>query len=149
MWETQFNEPEVHDALRARFGPLWLSAGSEVVMHRSVAFLPCLRERYAFGRIFGYKRIERESLWRRSFRAAVAPALPALLLGRMTAKVLRSGTLTRRFAGSLGPILALVFCWSSGEWIGYLSGRPPRTLTLAADLGAPELRQDVTGTSSR
>ncbi len=149
LWHVQFNEPEVHDALRAKFGDLWLHPASEVVMHRAIAFLPCLRERYAFGRIFGYKRIEKESFMRRCVRAAVAPALPALLLGRMTAKVLRSRALARRFAGSLGPILALVFCWSWGEWIGYVTGRPPRTLTLAADLSAPEFQRRLPGNSNR
>jgi hypothetical protein len=140
----EFNEPTVHDALRATFGALWLDANSEVIMQRSVAFLPALRERYAFGRIFGHKRLQAASRPRRWLHVAVGPALPALLLARLTSKALRSRCLLRRFTLAAGPLVAMVLSWSWGEWIGYVSGRPPRTLILAADVKPAEDRDENT-----
>ena len=136
LWRVRFEEPAVHGALRERFGALWLVPDSEVAMRRSVSLRAALYERYAFGRIFGHTRIEHVSDARRWLYAALAPALPALLLGRMTAKALRSAALARAFVRSFVPLVLMVLCWSWGEWLGYLTRRPPYSLVLAPELGA-------------
>ncbi|MEQ1896947.1 MAG: hypothetical protein ABL971_06100 [Vicinamibacterales bacterium] len=133
LWATQANEPTVHDALRSGFGDLWLLAESEVVMRRSVGFAAALQERYAFGRIFAYRRLDKAAGWRRWFYVAVAPALPVLLLGRLIAKGLGCHSLRRSFIRAFPPLAAMVLWWSWGEWVGYLTARPPRVLTLASD----------------
>jgi hypothetical protein len=138
LWATHFEEPAVHNALRERFGHLWLTSSSEVVMRRSVSLSEALTERYAFGRIFGHTRVAHISVARRCLFALVAPALPLLLLGRMTAKALRSPALMRDFVRAFLPLTAMVLCWSWGEWIGYVTGRPPRRLVLAQEQSARE-----------
>lgn len=133
LWQERFQETVVHQALRARFGALWLEPGSEMTMQRSVSLRDALHERYAFGRLFGCTRIEHLPGRHRWLYAALAPALPALLLARMTAKALRSGPLARAFLRALVPLAGMVLCWSWGEWLGYLTGRPPRSLVVASE----------------
>jgi hypothetical protein len=133
LWSERFEEPAVHDALRARFGVLWLTSGSEVAMRRTVSLGAALRERYAFGRIFGQTRSHRIAARRRVLYATLAPALPLLLLWRMTSKAMRSAAMARNFARGFVPLLGLILCWSFGEWLGYITGRPPRSLKLAAE----------------
>ncbi len=136
VWHARFQETEVNEALRARFGPLWMEPESEVAMHRSVSLRDALYERYAFGRHFACARIEHVSAPRRWLYAALAPALPAILIVRMLAKALRATHLLRHFLRALVPITAMVLCWSWGEWRGYLTGRPPRSMAVAPELGA-------------
>jgi hypothetical protein len=133
LWSQRFEEPAVHEALRDRFGLLWLTPDSEVGMRRTVSLGAALRERYAFGRIFGQTRSQRMTARRRALYGVVAPALPLLLLGRMTAKGLRSEKLARNFLRGFFPLVGLVLCWSFGEWLGYVTGRPPGSLVLAAE----------------
>ncbi len=134
LWSESFEEPAVHDALRSRFGGvLWLTSASEVRMRRTVSLSAALEERYAFGRVFGHTRIAHMSGPRRILMTGLGLALPALLLGRMTSKALASPALTRAFLGGLGPLIAMVLCWSCGEWLGYVTGRPPTRLRLAAE----------------
>jgi hypothetical protein len=137
LWSTSFEEPAVHNELRQRFGVLWLTSESEVTMRRSVSFGEGLRERYAFGRIFGHTRVAHISTSRRWLYAALAAALPLLLLGRMTAKAMRSSHLFVNYVRAFVPVLALVLCWSWGELLGYVTGRPPRRLTLAVEQSGP------------
>lgn len=134
LWSTDFHETAIHDALRARFGPLWLEPRSEVTMARHVKLRDALYERYAFGRLFGCKRIRFISRGRRLYYAILAPALPALLLLRMARKALRSRRLARAFLRSLLPLTAMVLTWSWGEWLGYVTGRHPRSLVVAPEI---------------
>jgi len=136
VWADSFEEPHVHGALSQRFGVLWMAADSQVTMRRSVSLREGLRERYAFGRIFGHTRAAHLSPIRRALYGVLAPALPALLLARMTAKALRSPALLRRYVGAFPAVLGLVLCWSWGEWLGYVTGRPPATLVLAPERGS-------------
>jgi hypothetical protein len=133
VWAESFEEPHVHGALRQRFGVLWMAADSQVTMRRAVSLGEALRERYAFGRIFGHTRAAHMPPGRRALYSVLALALPVLLLGRMTAKALRSPALLRRFAGAFVPLVGLVLCWSCGEWLGYVTGRPPNALVLAPE----------------
>ncbi|MEQ1899041.1 MAG: glycosyltransferase [Vicinamibacterales bacterium] len=147
VWSGSFEEPAVHNALRERFGVLWLTPDSEVAMRRSVSLYAALAERYAFGRIFGHTRIAHVSTARRCLYAVVAPALPVLLLGRMAMKAVRSSRLARNFVRGFLPLAAMVLCWSWGEWLGYVTGRPPHRLALAPEL--PSMDVSRPGTESR
>jgi Glycosyltransferase like family 2 len=136
LWRERFQEPAVNEALRARFGVLWLEPNSEMAMQRSVSLRDALYERYAFGRLFACTRIEHLSSSHRWLYAVLAPALPALLLARMAAKAVRSSVLARAFLGALFPVVAMVASWSWGEWLGYLTARHPRSLVVARELRA-------------
>jgi hypothetical protein len=128
LWAVRFEEPAVHDALRVRFGSLWLTPESEVTMRRSVLVRDALAERYAFG--------PHLTVSRRCLYALLAPALPVLLLGRMASKARKSPRLAGNFLRGFAPLVAMVLCWSWGEWLGYVTGRPPRTLRLAPERSA-------------
>ena len=86
LWQTIFHETAINEALRARFGELWLTPAAEVRMQRNVRFANAVYERYAFGRLFGCTRLEFTGTARRLYYVLFAPALPVLLLGRMAGK---------------------------------------------------------------
>jgi hypothetical protein len=134
VWETGFLEPEVHDQLRKRFGDLWLAPAAEVKVRRRVRFRDAVYERYAFGRLFGATRLRTLSLPRRLLRILLAPALPALLLGRLSAKALAGAETATRFIAALPALVVLVLAWSWGEGLGYLTGRRPARITTAPEL---------------
>lgn len=139
-WRDFFHETAVNDALRRRFGPLRLTPDAPVTMRRHVAFREAVRERYAFGRLFGCTRLAFATPGLRVAYTLGAPLLPALLLGRMARRALATPPLRRPFLRALGPLVALVLAWSWGEWLGYLTRRRPEDLTVA-----PELAPDAGG----
>ena len=137
LWQTIFHETAINEALRARFGELWLTPAAEVRMQRNVRFADAVYERYAFGRLFGCTRLEFTGTARRVYYALFAPALPVLLLSRMAGKALNRRT-WHRFLRSLPALVSMVFAWSWGEWLGYLTRRRPGSLVVA-----PEIREQA------
>ncbi len=136
IWKSIFHETAVHEALRLHFGALWLEPRSEVTMSRHVGLRDALRERYSFGRMFACTRMASVGFARRLSFALLSPLLPKILLGRMARKALRSPRLFRSFLRSLIPLTLLVLAWSWGEWLGYVTGRRPRSLAVAPELEA-------------
>lgn len=133
-WEDIFHETAINDALRSRFGTLWLTPAARVRMRRRVKFGAAVYERYAFGRLFGCTRLEFGSAVRRLYYLLFSPALPALLLFRMGRKAAGDPAMRRRFARGLMPLTALVLAWSWGEWLGYLTRRRPGSLVVAPEI---------------
>lgn len=138
VWREIFHETAINDALRARFGTLWLRPDARVAMRRHVRFRDALYERYAFGRLFGCTRLAFQPGWRRGYYVALAPVLPLLLLGRMAKASLRSGANARRYLRALPFTTALVLAWSWGEWLGYLTRRRPGSELVAPEVGPLE-----------
>jgi hypothetical protein len=136
-WAEFFHETAVNDALRQRLGALHLSPGPRVTMRRHVGLVAATRERYSFGRLFGCTRLrcETSSVRRLMFRTG-APLLPLVLMRRMIVKACRSPESRRQLVKGFLPLLAMVLAWSYGEWLGYLTGRIPENLTVAAELPA-------------
>jgi len=136
-WKDFFHETSVNDELRSHFGPLKLYAGARVTMRRHVRFIDAVRERYAFGRLFGCTRMQRTSQPLRLVYTLGAPLLPGLLLGRMVHKSLTDASLRTQLARSILPLSAMVLAWSWGEWLGYLTRRRPEDLTVAREIPGP------------
>jgi len=134
LWRDGFHETVINGALSERFGPLWLSSRSEVQVRRDVTFGDAVYERYAFGRLFGATRIAHDGLGRRLYYAAVSPALPFLLMARMSGKARQDPALMRQFLRALPAILAMVAAWSWGEWLGYVTRRRPARITTAPEI---------------
>ena len=134
LWENFFHETAVNDALRERFGPLWMIPEAEVRTRRHVSFPDAVLERYAFGRLFGCTRLEFAGRVRRLYYTVFAPALPLLLLGRMAAAALVRRRLWGPFIGALPALTAMVLAWSWGEWLGYLTRHRPRSLAVAQEV---------------
>lgn len=135
LWQRIFHETAVNDALRRRGGALWLTPEARVTMHRQPRLGAALYERYAFGRLFGATRLEFVARSKGLVYTVAAPVLPLLLLGRMARKALPSRILRGPFLRSLVPLVLLVLAWSWGEWLGYLTRRRPRDLTVAPEAG--------------
>lgn len=140
LWSEIFHETAINDALRQRFGPLWLHPAAEVRMRRTVRFTDAVYERYAFGRLFGCTRLQFAGPGRRLYYAVLAPALPLLLMGRMARKALRRADAFRRFVRALPALTAMVLAWSWGEWLGYLTRRRPASLVVAPEIREAERR---------
>jgi len=135
VWREIFHETAINDALSTRFGTLWLCPEARVAMRRHVRFPDALYERYAFGRLFGCTRLEFQPAWRRWYYVVLAPALPALLLGRMAKASFRSRANGGRFLRALPWTAGLVLAWSWGEWLGTLTRRRPRSELVAPEVG--------------
>jgi hypothetical protein len=134
-WKSFFHETAVNDALYRRFGVLYLTGRGRVTMRRHVALREAIRERYAFGRLFGCTRLRHlPGPASRLAHRAGAPLLPVLLMLRMAGKASKSSALRRRFTVSVVLLLLMVLAWSWGEWLGYLTGRYPARLTVAPEV---------------
>ena len=136
LWAEFFHETAINNALRARFGSLWLLPAAEVRMRRTVRFSPAVYERYAFGRLFGCTRLQFASRGQAWVYTLLAPGLPILLLWRMGRKAVQRADAFRRFLLALPALTAMVLAWSWGEWLGYLTRRRPASLVVA-----PEIRE--------
>lgn len=139
LWANGFHETEIHRALQQRFGPLHICADAEVRVRRTVSFADAVYERYAFGRLFAATRAAYAGTGRRLFYLVFSPALPVLLMGRMTAKAVKSGPTFALFVRALPALLSMVIAWTWGEWLGYLTGRRPARITTAPEAGSKEL----------
>ena len=102
-------------------------------MHRHVTFREAVRERYAFGRLFGCTRLNFCSFGKRLYYILFAPALPFLLMSRMTSKGW-TPRLRREFVRAFPTLVVLACAWSIGEWLGYLTRREPGSLVAAQEL---------------
>lgn len=130
-WRETLHETALHGALAERFGPLVMEPEARVTLLRQVRFGDAMRERYVFGRWFAARRVEHASPTARVKWIVLSCLLPAVLMARMTRTAMKRPRLRRPFARSLMAVTALVLAWSWGEWVGYLTARPPRDLTAA------------------
>jgi len=135
LWKNGFLETEIHNALQQRFGPLEICPDAVVRVRRNVRFGDAVYERYAFGRLFGATRVSNASPVRRLYFALFAPALPVLLLGRLTAKAASNPEARGMFARALPSLVTMVAAWSWGEWLGYVTSRRPARVTTAPEIG--------------
>lgn len=138
MWANGFHETEIHRELQARFGSLYLEPDAEVRVRRTVSFRDAVYERYAFGRLFAATRVAYADTGRRLYYMIFSPALPVLLMGRMTAKAFKSRPALPMFMRALPSLLSMVFAWTWGEWLGYLTRRRPRRITTAPEVDAAQ-----------
>lgn len=136
LWKVYFHETAINDALRERFGMLWLEPRSRVTMARHVSIGDALYERYAFGRLFGCTRLGFCTPMKRVYYCVFAPILPLLLLLRMARKAFSSRNLAFSFLRAIVPLTLMVLCWSWGEWLGYLTRKHPHSLIVAPEIRA-------------
>jgi hypothetical protein len=128
IWAEEFHENVVHAALQNGGESLWLSPRISVRQKRDISLAAAVRDRYAFGRLFGSTRVEGASAARRLKLTLTSVLLPPLLVVRIAAHILR----TRRYAGaflrSFPAILLISTVWAWGEFMGYVTARPEDTL---------------------
>lgn len=139
VWRDEFHEPAVHGALQARGQTLWLSPDIVVRQQRNLRLGEALRDRYAFGRLFGSGRAHSVSMQRRLIYLGSAILLPMLLLGRVAGHVYRKRRGMASFMRALPALVFLNTVWVWGEFIGYLTGRPEHSLTPGKPAGATDV----------
>jgi hypothetical protein len=116
----EFWEQEAHRKLLARGQRLVFLPGMTVQQWESPPPAVFLRQRVRHGRRFGTDRASRRGrIWRMAAFAA-SPLVPATLLAKVTARVLRTGRHTGRLLRSLPALAACAGAWGLGEGRGYL-----------------------------
>jgi len=135
VWQIEFHEPEVHGALTANGESLWYSPSIVVNQQRSMTLKQAVRDRYAFGRLFGGRRIEGTSMFQRILYALLALPLPLLLTLRVARIVFPRRPYLSAFLKALPYLLLLNACWAWGEFVGYLTGASADSLTPVHPIG--------------
>jgi hypothetical protein len=123
LWKARYHEPVLHDALH-RAGETLLLAPDPVVdeFRDGLRLLPVLRERIAWGRLFGALRVQHAPLTRRLALAAMSPLVPGVLFGRFLRDRIAKRTPIGRLLAT-APIVGVLLCaWTIGEVTGYVTG---------------------------
>jgi hypothetical protein len=123
VWQERFSETSVHWALTAQHKKLALSPNIVVWQYReNLRFGKSAHEFFNWGRSYGGTRARLVGPVKRLIYAAMAPAIPAVLLLRNARDVRSKGRLTRVWLKSLPLGMALTVAWCCGELTGYLAG---------------------------
>lgn len=136
-WLAEFHENQVHDALQTLGETLWLEPRIVVYQKRLFSLRQAIRDRYAFGRLFGSTRAASVSASRRVVYLASSLPLPALLVLRVAGHVFRKRRCEWAFIRSFPALLLICTVWAWGEFAGYLTGRPEASLAARGNEAAP------------
>lgn len=129
VWQGFYHEPTVNNTLIAQGETLWLSPQIVVYQHRKNLKLGAIiRERYDWGRYYAGNRVEKFSLINRITYIALAPILPILLSARKFRDVISKKRLIGVFIRAFPLTLLLTFFWSIGEFVGYVTASPIKSL---------------------
>lgn len=115
-----FWEQEFHRRFRRAGRTLTLVPEMRVRQQRSFGFRRFLRQRFEHGRRFGRTRMRERGSGARVAYLLASPAIPALLLGRISSRVLGNGRDFAHFAAALPIVACFVLAWTAGEAMGYL-----------------------------
>jgi hypothetical protein len=121
-WRFRYHEPWVHRSLALAGEELFVSP--DIVVHESrdgLRLAVILRERFAWGLLFGTLRSQDAPLLRRLALAAATPVLPALLFARFLRDRLTRRTALGRILKVSPIVLLLLGIWTVGEATGYLT----------------------------
>ena len=86
-----------------------------------------LRQRYLLSRVWGGTQKDRVPFSKRLIHLAVGPIFPLFLFARVTSRVLAKRSYLPKYVATLPLLVPAWFCYSFGEWLGYLCG-PGRAL---------------------
>jgi hypothetical protein len=128
-WQTEFHENVVHAALMAKGQSLWLSPRIVVRQKRHISLRGALRDRYAFGRLFGSTRVEGMSVIARLKLTLLCALLPALLVMRVASHIVRTRRYAAEWLRALPALLLISTVWAWGEFVGYVTARPDASLS--------------------
>jgi hypothetical protein len=125
VWREVFHESSINDALRAKGDKVILAPAAVVSQHRlGLTLGSALKERYVWGRSYAASRAKLATAGKRLFWGAFSPALPALMLTRMTLMAWKKRRTWGAFVKAFPLTAMLIVSWAGGEFIGYLTGRP-------------------------
>jgi hypothetical protein len=132
VWKEVFHEHSVNAALRAKSERVVLAPDAVVYQNRLGLTLGlALRERYVWGRSYAATRAGLAGTSQRMFWAVFSPALPVLMLARMTMMAYKKRSTVGPFISAFPLTAALIVSWSWGELIGYLTARSKAAQAIA------------------
>lgn len=124
LWVEEYHEVTVHWALQRQGFVLWRRPQVVVAQDRGRLSLGAvLRERFAWGRLFGVLRAQEASRAVRLGYALAAPVIPLVLIARRLGKVLRDSRTLPEFLTSLPALTTLAVAWCLGEVVGCVTAR--------------------------
>jgi hypothetical protein len=132
-WAAEFHENIVHAALEERGQTLWLAPQVVVRQKRRLTLQEAIWDRYAFGRLFGSSRVAGQAPSRRLIFTVTSLILPVLLVSRVVSHIRQKRRWMSEFVRSLPALVLISTIWSWGEFLGYLTGRPDKTMALQAE----------------
>ena len=115
FWEQDF-----HRRFRRAGGTLTLVPQMRVRQRLSFGFRRFLRQRFAHGRRFGRTRLAGRGAGAGVVHLLASPLVPAILLARITGRVLRGGRDLGPFVAALPVLGCFILAWTAGEASGYL-----------------------------
>jgi hypothetical protein len=125
VWREVFHESSINDALRAKGDKVVLAPAAVVSQHRlGLTLNSALKERYVWGRSYAASRSKLATTGKRLFWGAFSPALPVLMLTRMTMMAWKKRRTWGAFVKAFPLTAMLTVSWSWGEFMGYITGRP-------------------------
>jgi hypothetical protein len=134
IWQETFHEASVTAALRSRGEQIILAPAAVLHQHRlGLRVSSALRERFVWGRSYAATRARLARASQRAFWARFAPALPALMMARMTGMAWQKRRTMSAFLKAFPITCALAVSWSCGEWVGYVTGRANSVGSQAAE----------------
>lgn len=132
IWSERYNEVTVHWALTAQGVVLWQRPSIVVSEDRgSLSFKQVLRERFAWGRVFGFMRVQASSPPARIGLILAAPLIPFVLVTRALVRVLVKKRHRLAFLRAFPLTVILAVGWSLGELAAYITGREMSSPGLA------------------
>lgn len=124
LWQHRYHETTLHWALTGDGVSLVLTPDIIVDQMRADLRLPSvLRERFHWGRLFGYTRARETGALRRVLLALLTPGLPLLLWLRLLRLQIRKHRTLGIFLRTSPALLLLLVSWSIGEAAAYVTGR--------------------------
>lgn len=124
IWREIFHEASVTAALRSQGQQLILAPDAVLHQHRlGLTVGSALKERYVWGRSYAATRARLARPSQRAFWAVFAPALPVLMMARMTLMAFKKRRTMGAFLKAMPLTSALAVSWSFGEFVGYATGR--------------------------
>lgn len=122
VWESF-----LHARIRASGVPLHCEPDLRVFHKKRFGFRYFVRQRYHYSRSFAGMRLRSAPAWKRLAYFLATPALPVLLLGRISAALLRKRRHLSEYVRALPALTVFLVVWAWGEAVGALLG-PGRSL---------------------
>lgn len=134
IWQEIFHQDSVNGALRSKGEKIALAPRAVVYQNRQGLRLgSAMRERFVWGRSYAATRAGLANTSMRIVWAVFAPALPLLLLLRMTKMAVAKRRTLGAYVACLPILVLLVISSAAGEFTGYVTGRANRSGALAAE----------------
>lgn len=125
LWEDQYKEAQLHWAMKREGEKLMLTDRAITAQHRPPFSISKLaKERFHWARMFGQVRGAEITKATRLKLCLAAPILPFMLFIRHFRRQVSKGRDVGKFVMATPMTLFLLFCWSAGEFTGYLEATP-------------------------